>query len=127
MALAKAVGTLVSNTTITSGVSTYGTPLDLRTAYGGIVTMKISNGGTNLTSQCVCNVLIAHTTNTTPTGGAAGSDWKTIYSFGGGLNSNTVTEQSIILDASVMHAEVTFSGHNQQVTVEAYMSEITSY
>jgi hypothetical protein len=100
--------------------------IDLRTAQGGILTMKITNSGT-LGAQCEGRVLIAHTSNDTPAAGSAGTDWKTLWKFGGGLVSGTVTEQSMTVDPGVMHLEVEFVGNTTNAAVvEAYLSEITS-
>jgi hypothetical protein len=100
--------------------------LDLTSKYGGIVTFKMTNGGTGPTVQCVCNILIAHN-STTPSAGSAGTDWKTVASYGGGTTLSLVTEGSHIIDPSVMQLEIEFTGNTgQAVTVEAYFSELTS-
>lgn len=102
--------------------------LDLRTKMGGLLTLKITNGATGPTTQCVGSVHVAHTASTTPAAGAAGATWKTIWGFGGGVNANEVTEQSMVIDPSVMHLQVEFTGNTGQAcTVEAYLSELTSY
>jgi hypothetical protein len=113
-------------TSNTAGSTTRGT-VDLRTALGGVLTMKITNGGTGPTVQCEGRVLIAHNTGSTPTAASAGTDWKTVWVFGGGTTNSAVTEQSWDVPAGVMHAEVEFTGNTgQTVTVEAFMSELTS-
>jgi hypothetical protein len=99
--------------------------LNLTTAQGGILTMKITNSGA-LGAQCVGTVLIAHNASL-PAAAVAGADWKTLWSFGGGLVSGTVTEQSMTIDPGVMHLEVMFNGNTTNAAVvEAYFSEITS-
>lgn len=111
----------------TAGSTTRGT-VDLRTASGGTLTIKLTNGGTGPTIQAVANVLIAHNTGTTPTAASAGTDWKTIWSFGGGTTASVITEQSIAVDAGVMHLEVEVTGNTgQTVTCEAFLSELTSF
>jgi hypothetical protein len=117
---------VTAGTTNTSGSTARGS-VDLRTALGGILTFKITNGATGPTIQCTANVLIAHNTGATPTLASAGSDWKTIFSVGNGSGNNTVGEWSYEVSAGVMHLEVEFTGNTAQtVTVEAYFSEITS-
>lgn len=125
--LTKNARTLVSaGTSNTAGSTTRGT-VDLRTAQGGILTMKITNGATGPTVQCEGRVLVAHNGGATPTAASAGTDWKTVWRFGGGTANNGVTEQSYVVDAGVMHLEVEFTGNTgQTVTVEAFLSEITS-
>ena len=48
-----------------AGATTRGT-LDLRTAHGGLLTMKIVNGATGPTVQAQANVLAAHNSGSTP-------------------------------------------------------------
>lgn len=127
MALSKTARTLVAAATSnTAGSTTRSTPLDLETTYGGIVTAKITNGATGPTVQCTCNVLITHNA-TVPAAGGAGSDWKTLYTFGGGTTNNAVTEMAIPIDPSIMGLEVEFTGNTgQAVTVESYLSELST-
>jgi hypothetical protein len=122
--LVKTARTVVASASNAATATTRGT-LDLRTAQGGVLTMKITNSGT-LGAQCEGRVLVAHNAGSTPTAAAAGTDWKTLWKFGGGLVSGTVTEQSMTVDPGVMHLEVEFTGNTTNAcTVEAYFSEIT--
>lgn len=124
--LTKTARTVVSSASNSAGSTTRGT-VDLRTALGGLLTMKITNGGTGPTVQCEGRVLVAHNAGSTPTAASAGSDWKTIWVFGGGTTASAVTEQSMEIGPGVMHLEVEFTGNTgQAVTVEAYLSEVTS-
>jgi len=127
--LVKTARTLVSaGTSNTAGSTTRGT-LDLRTAQGGLLTVKLTNGGTGPTVQCTARVLVAHNASSTPSAASAGSDWKTFVAVlaGSGTNASAVTEASMIVPKDVMHLEVEFTGNTgQTVTVEAYLSETTS-
>lgn len=124
--LTKTARTLISaGTSNGSGSTTRGT-LDLRTKHGGLLTVKLTNGGTGPTVQAVANILVAHNAGATPTAGSAGTDWKTIWSFGGGTTASVVTEQSLDIPPGVMHLEVEVTGNTgQAVTCEAFLSEIT--
>jgi hypothetical protein len=125
MALTKTARTIVDSTSNAAGSTTRGT-LDLEAAYGGFLTLKITNGGTGPATQCTANVLVAHNP-TLPSAGSAGSDWKTIASIGGGTSANAVTEMGMPIDPSIVALEVEFTGNTSQaVTVEAYLSELTS-
>lgn len=109
-----------------AGATTRGT-LDLRTAFGGLLTLKLTNGATGPTVQAVARVLVAHNANATPAAAAAGADWKTLYEVGNGVAANTVGEWSIPIDQAVMHLEVEVTGNTgQAVTCEAFLSELTS-
>lgn len=123
----KAARTLIAAATSNAaGATTRGT-VDLRTAFGGLLTIKLTNGGTGPTIQAEARVLIAHNTGTTPTAASAGTDWKTIWVFGNGITASTITEQSIPIDQSVMHCEVEVTGNTgQAVTCEAFLSELSS-
>lgn len=124
--LTKTPRTLVASGSNAAGATTRGT-LDLRTAQGGLLTLKITNGATGPTVQCQANILAAHNSGSTPTAASAGTDWKTLWSVGGGTIANAITEQSMEVGPGVMHLEVEFTGNTgQAVTVEAYLSEITN-
>lgn len=117
---------IAASTSNAAGGTTRGT-LDLRTAFGGLLTIKMINGATGPTVQGVANVLIAHNAGATPAAASAGADWKTIYQVGNGTVANTVGEWSIPIEQSVMHVEVEIAGNTgQAVTCEAFMSELTS-
>jgi|SRR5688500_17312495 len=124
MALSKAVRTIVSSQSNAAGATTRGT-IDLEAGYGGLLTLKITNGATGPSVQCTANVLIAHNA-TLPAAGSRGADWKTIASYGGGTAAGAITEIPLPVDPSVMALEVEFTGNTAQaVTVEAFMSELT--
>lgn len=123
----KAARTLIAaGTSNAAGATTRGT-VDLRTAFGGLLTIKITNGGTGPTLQAEARVLVAHNTGATPTAASAGTDWKTVYIVGNGTAASTVGEWSIPIDQSVMHCEVEITANTgQAVTCEAYLSELSS-
>ena len=99
--------------------------LDVTTAYGGIVTMKITNGDPAPSAQCEGRVLISHTV-TLPAAAAAGVDWKTVYRFGGGIVASAVTEQSYEFGPEVRHIQIEFTGNTvNAVTVEALATTFT--
>jgi hypothetical protein len=127
-----ATWTKTARTIIAAGTSSaIGTPtrgtLALITADGGILTVKITNGGTGPTVQLVCNILIAHNAST-PSAASAGTDWKTLYSIGGGTTGSAITEQAFEIPRGVMQLEVEFKDNTGQAVVcEAYFSENTSF
>lgn len=121
----KTARSVVASTVNTSGSTTRGR-VELLTAFGGILTFKMTNGATGPSAQCVANVLIAHNA-TQPAAASAGTDWKTIYSVGNGTTASTVGEYSLPISPGVMQLEVEFTGNTaQSVTVEADFSELTS-
>lgn len=124
--LTKNARTLVAAGTSNAAAGVTRGTLDLRTAQGGLLTMKITNGGTGPTTQCEGRVLAAHNIGATPAAASAGADWKTLWKFGGGITASGVTERTFEVSPGVMHLEVEFAGNTgQAVTVEAYLSEVT--
>lgn len=124
MALTKNDTTIIASASNAAGATTRGT-IDLSAVYGGIVTMKITNGATGPTAQCEGRVLISHA-DTLPAVASAGADWKTIWRFGGGVTANAITEQSFQFGPEVRHLEVEFTGNTAQaVTVEAFVTTYT--
>lgn len=127
MALTKTDTVLVASSAGNLGVSPAvlrGT-IDLSAVYGGIVTLKITNGATGPGVQAEGRALISHA-DTLPAAASAGADWKTIWRFGGGTAANAVTEQSFQFGPEVRHLEVEFTGNTvQAVTVEAVVTTYT--
>lgn len=125
MALTKTPATIISAATSNGAGSTTRGTVDLRSVYGGILTAKITNGGTGPTVQAQANVLIAHNSGATPTAASAGTDWKTVASWVNGTAANTIGEWSMVVDPSVTHLEVEVTGNTvQAVTCEAFITEL---
>lgn len=125
MALTKTPATIIAAATSNGAGSTTRGTVDLRSVYGGILTVKITNGGTGPTVQAQANVLIAHNSGTTPTAASAGADWKTVASWVNGTTANTIGEWSMVVDPSVTHLEVEITGNTvQAVTCEAFITEL---
>ena len=124
--LVKAARELIAaGTTNAAGGTTRGT-VDLRTAQGGLLTIKTNNAGT-LGVQAEVRVLIAHNAGATPAAASAGADWKTVYVLGTGVVSGVTNEWSYRVPADAMHLEVEINGNTTNaVTCEAFMSEIVS-
>lgn len=126
MALTKVPVTVIAAGTINAAASTTRGTADLRSSYGGILTIKLYNQGA-LGVQAVANVLMAHTNGATPAPASAGVDWKTIFSVGNGTTSGTTGEWSMPIDPSINHLEVEVTGNTTNgVTCEAFITTIPS-
>lgn len=124
--LTKTPRTLIASVSNGAGGTQRGTA-DVRTALGGLLTIKLTNGATGPTTQAEARVLVAHNSGATPAAGSAGADWKTIFTVGNGTGANTVGEWNLDVPQGVMHLEVEVTGNTgQAVTCEAILSEITS-
>lgn len=125
MALTKTPATLIAAGTSNAAGGTTRQVIDLRSMYGGILTVKLTNGATAPTVPAVANVLIAHNSGSTPAAGSAGTDWKTIASWSGGTTNNAVSEWSMVIDPAITHLEVEVTGNTAQaVTCEAYITQL---
>ena len=125
MPLIKTPRTILATQSNAAG-ATVRAAIDLNAVYGGLLTLRIANGATGPTVQCVGNVHVAHSA-TLPETGPAGAVWKTVYSFGGGVAANVVTELVYQVPDDVMALQVEYTGNTgQPVTVEALLSELTS-
>lgn len=125
MALTKTpVVIIAAGTSNGVGATTRGT-VDLRSVYGGLLTVKITNGATGPTTQAQANVLMAHNSGATPAAASAGADWKTLASWGNGVTNNSIGEWSMVIDPAICHIEVEITGNTgQAVTCEAFITEL---
>lgn len=115
---------IAAGTSNAAGATTRGV-LDLRGKHGGLLTIKLSNGGTGPTVPAEGRVLVAHNSGATPAAASAGVDWKTHFVFGGGTTNSAVTEQSFVMPPCC-HLEVEITGNTgQAVGCEALMTEYT--
>lgn len=98
--------------------------LDCTGIDGGILTYRITNGGTGPTVQCQANVLVAHKDSAMPAAaseGTADTDWKLIATLGGGVTASASTRGSYVFGPEVAYLEIEFTGNTgQAVTVEAH-------
>lgn len=125
MALTKTPVVIIAAATSNGvGATTRGT-VDLRSVYGGLLTVKITNGATGPTTQAQANVLMAHNSGATPPAASAGADWKTLASWGNGVTNNSIGEWSMVIDQAICHLEVEITGNTgQAVTCEAFITEL---
>lgn len=127
MAFTKTARTLVANQSLAAGATKRAT-LDLNAVQGpSRLTCSIANGSPAPSTQCTVRVLIAHN-STLPAAGAAGADWKTLYpAVGPGVGINSAAGWCYPIGREIMCLEVEFTGNTgQAVTIEAYLSELTS-
>jgi hypothetical protein len=128
MAKTQARTAVVTSASNAAGATTRGR-LDCSAVDGGIVTFRITNGGTGPTLQCVARVLVAHKDSAMPTAAAEGTadtDWKRVYEIGGGTASNGTARGSYRFGPEVAYLEIEFTGNTgQAVTVEAHATTYT--
>src|SRR3954471_15276924 len=104
MAATKSSGSLQASTSNTAGSTTTSSTLDLSTAYGAIITAKITNGGTGPTVACTA------TLNVSP-------DGSTFYFWASqtaGTTASGVYATPFIVPPEAIKANVVFTGNTAQ-------------
>lgn len=119
---------IVTSASNTAGSTTRGR-LDCSSVDGGIVTARITNGGTGPTVQAVVRILVAHKDTAMPAAAAEGTadtDWKQVLEVGGTTTASASTRISYRFGPEVAYLEVEFTGNTgQSVTVEAHATTFT--
>lgn len=113
----KTARTIRSSTTLTAGNTDNGTAVTLTSAFGGLVTAKVTNGATGPTIGCTAYFEVS----------VDNSAWKVVQAATAAVANSAVTEWGWDVPPSVMYARVRFTGNTaQSVTIEAFMHELTS-
>jgi hypothetical protein len=116
MAATKAASTIQTSATNTAGSTATSSAVDLTTAYGMLVTAKITNGGTGPTVACSFKVEVSNDN----------SAWKTLAEYAAGTTASAVYEFAVDVPMSTMYARTVFTGNTgQSVTVEAFGHRLT--
>lgn len=119
MSITTSKATFVAETTNAATATTEGT-MDVKAKYGGIITMRITNGATGPTVPCRGFVFVSHE-DTLPAAGAA--SWRAIWMFSGVTTASASVTQAFTFGPEVRHIKTTFTGNTEQaVTVEALAS-----
>jgi hypothetical protein len=128
MAKTQTATVLVSSAANTAGSTTRGR-LDCTAVDGGILTFRMTNGGTGPTVQCSARVLVAHKQTSMPAAASEGTgdnDWKKVFEIGGSTTASASTPSSYVFGPEVAYLEIEFTGNTgQSVTVEAHATTYT--
>ncbi|MRV72564.1 hypothetical protein GJ700_12685 [Duganella sp. FT92W] len=117
MAITKTARTLLSSQSLAAGASVNATELNLTSALGAEVFVKITNGSSAPTTA---------PTVTFYSGESTGTKRKKFVASGDTTN-NSVNEPSCRFGPSTMYANVTITnGATNGITVEVYAQELTS-
>ena len=116
---------LVTSASLAGG-GTSRTAYDCREVDVGIITGRITNGGSAPSAPCKFNIYVAHTTGATPAAAAEGTGdtgWKRVYTRAGDTVASTDYRFSHTFGPEVSHVMVEFTGHETNaVTVESHLS-----
>lgn len=118
MAATKSLSVIIAAGTSNAAASTTtGTVVNMTTAYGAEVTIKLTNGATAPTFAPVATVYIS----------GDNVNFKKFYQIGGDLVINSVNEFAIDIPASVMYLRVDVGANTgQAVTCEAFAQVLVS-
>lgn len=118
MASTKTLKTYITAATSNiAGGTTTGTVANHSTAYGGLITAKVTNGGTGPTVGATINVYTS----------GDNVNFKLFASVLAGTTASTSYEYAFVLPASAMFSRVDVTGNTvQAVTCEAFCQELTT-
>ncbi len=89
----KTGATIQSSTSNSAGGTTTSSARDVSTTFGGILTARITNGGTGPATPCECRVQVSHDSGTT---------WLELARAGAGITSSTAYDLPFEIPAGVM-------------------------
>lgn len=118
MAATKTLRTIIAAATSNSAAgTTTGTAIDITTKYGGLLTIKITNGATGPTIPASAKVYTS----------GDNTNFKLMTTLTGDSVNNSVNEWSVKIDAATMYVRVDITGNTgQAVTCEAFLQELTT-
>lgn len=116
---------LISSQSLSAG-GTQRAAVDCTGADGGILTFRITNGGTGPSAQCEARVMVAHKQTSMPATAAEGTGddaWKRVYAIGGGTANNGGARGVYRFGREVAYLQIEFTGNTgQAVTIEAHVT-----
>jgi hypothetical protein len=118
MAASKTLRTIIAAATSnTAGSTTTGAVVDLTTKYGGLATVKITNGGTGPTVGASAKVYTS----------GDGTNFKLMAQVTAGVTNSGVYEWAFDIPPGVMYLRIDVTGNTgQAVTCEAFLQELTT-
>lgn len=117
MSATKTARTLYSSNSLAANASVNATEWDLRTAYGGLAAVKLTNGASGPTTAPVVKFYVGEATGTK----------RLLYTATGDTVNNSVTDLVCELPPATMYCNVTITnGATNAITVEAYGQELTA-
>jgi hypothetical protein len=118
MPATKALSTIIAAATSNAaGGTTTGTAVSLTTAYGALVTIKLTNGGTGPTIAPNAYVMVS----------GDGTNWKQFYKIGGDSVASSINEFAIDIPPAAMNVRVDVKDNTAQaITCEAFCQALTA-
>ncbi len=117
MAATKTSRTLLTSQSLSAGASVNSTEWDLTTCYGGLATVKLTNGSSAPTTAPVVKFFVGEATTVK----------RLIYPATGDKVNSSVRDLVFEIPTGAMYCNITITnGATNAITVEAYGQELTS-
>lgn len=117
MAATKTAKTLDTSASLAATASRNATEWNMSTAYGGLATVKLTNGGSAPTTAPVVKFYVGEATGVK----------RLLYQASGDTVNSSVTDLVCEIPASAMFVNITITnGATNAITAEAYGQELTS-
>lgn len=117
MAATKNSRTLLASQSLSAGASVNASEWNLSTAYGGLATVKLTNGASAPTTAPVVKFYVGEATGVK----------RLLYQAAGDTVNNSVNDIVCEIPSSAMFVNVTITdGATNSITVEAYGQELTT-
>jgi hypothetical protein len=118
MSATKTLSALIAaGTSNAAAGTTTGTAKNTSTAYGGAVTVKLTNGATAPTVAAQAHVKVS----------GDNTNWKTLCTFYGDIVNNSVNEFAVDINPGYQYVNVVVDSNTvQPVTCEAFFHELTT-
>ena len=117
MASTKTAKTLLTSQSLAAATPVNTTEWNMSTAYGGMYTVKLTNGASAPTTAPVLVIYIGESTGTK----------RELFRASGDTVANSINHYCVEIPQSVMFANATITnGATNAITVEAYGQELTS-
>src|SRR4051812_10942830 len=108
MAATKTLRTIIAAATSNAGsATTTGSVVDLSTKYGGLITIKLTNGATGPTVAASAKVYTS----------GDNTNFKLLTTITGDSTNNSVNEYAVEIPAPVMYVRVDVTGNTAQAVV----------
>lgn len=117
MAASKTAKTLGASASLAAAASRNETEWNLSTAYGGIASVKLTNGATAPTTVPTVKFYTGESTGTK----------RLFYTASGDTTANSVNDINCVIPASAMFVNITITnGATNAITVESFGQELTT-
>jgi hypothetical protein len=118
MAISKSATTIRASASVGAATTVTDTSVNLTAGYGGMLTWKITNGGSAPTTVPTIEIQVSHDN----------SNWYRHTLVGGDITASSVNSRAFPISGGVMYIRtVCIGGATNASTMEAYLEQVTGY